>query len=105
MEMTFKNFIKDDVENVFLNSLEFADEHIIDRKKIKVVIDNDMLKERNRKEYDGIIQADLLYFTKKDDIKRPIVGEVQMFDGILYRVFDVKEDVNMYEVILQSNED
>lgn len=98
-----KDFFEEDLDGFFCDN-EFSSEHIINRKKVNVIIDNEVLKERNKKEYDGIVQADLLYFVKKQEIKKPIVGQLQLFDGISYTVFDVKEDLNIYEVILQSNQ-
>ncbi|KFX57605.1 hypothetical protein HYH39_02290 [Clostridium botulinum] len=101
--MNFKEQIQEDLNNIFFNIDEFGEEHIIDRKVFNVVIDNETLKDRNKKEYDGILQADLLYYIKADDIGELKTNELQYFDGVAYNVFDVKLDNGVYEVILQSN--
>ncbi|WP_242846501.1 hypothetical protein [Clostridium botulinum] len=103
MGMSFKDIVQNDLDNTFFNSSEFGEEHIIDRKVFNVVIDNETLKDRNKKEYDGILQADLLYYIKADDIGELKTNELQYFDGVAYNVFDVKLDNGVYEVILQSN--
>ncbi|MBN1039027.1 hypothetical protein DVW12_09965 [Clostridium botulinum] len=99
--MGFKEQLKDDL-NIFFNIDEFGEEHIIDKEKITAIVDNEGLKNRIQKDYDGIIQADLLYFVKVEDIKEPTPGEVQFFDGCIYTIFDVKCDSGIYEVILQA---
>lgn len=61
-----------------------------------------MLKIKNEKEYDGIIQADLFYFVKASDIDEPISGEVQNIDGVFYTVLECKNNNGVYEVTLQG---
>ena len=101
--MNFKEQLKEDINNVFLNKEEFGERHYIDGVIKTVIVDNETLKERNQKEYDGILQADLLYFMKSYDVQKEIkVGDVQNFDGAVYKVFDVKYDSGMYEIILQG---
>lgn len=101
--MNFKELLKEDL-NVFINPDEFGEDHIIDNKIVNIIVDNETLKDRNRKEYDGIVQAEILYFAKKENLlKEPIPESVQMFDGIPYIIFDAKLDEGVYEVILQAN--
>ncbi len=99
--MDFKEQLNNDL-NIFFNPKEFGEVHVINKRKINIVIDNEELKGRIQKEYDGVIQADLLYYVKKDDINRVVAGEVQNIDGNFYTVIDVKEDSGSYEVILQA---
>lgn len=100
--MDFKEQINSDLD-IFFNINEFSESHTINGKIVNLIIDNETLKQRNRKEYDGILQADLLYYVKATDIlKRPISGQVQNIDGLMYTVFDVKYDFGVYEVILQA---
>ncbi|MBY6931035.1 hypothetical protein FDC70_15225 [Clostridium botulinum] len=101
--MSFKDIVQNDINSVFINIDEFGEKHYIDGIIKTVLVDNETLKERNQKEYDGIIQADLLYFIKSKDLVNKIkVGELQRFDGAIYTVFDVKYDSGIYEVILQG---
>lgn len=101
--MSFKDIISKDIDKVFFNVDEFGEFHQINKQNIKIIIDNETLKERNAKEYDGILQADLLYYIKKEDlIKKPKSGEVQLIDDEIYTIFDVKHDLGVYEIILQA---
>lgn len=101
--MSFKEQIKADL-NTFFNFDEFGTDHVIDGKIVNVIVDNETLKSRNKKEYDGIVQADMLYFAKEEDLlKEPRPNSVQSFDGVLYEIFDAKLDEGVYEVILQAN--
>ncbi len=101
--MSFKEQIKEDL-NIFFNADEFGEDHVIDKKVVNIIVDTETLKSRNKKEYDGIVQADILYFAKEDDLlKEPIPDSVQMFDGVPYIIFDAKLDEGVYEVILQAN--
>ena len=101
--MSFKEQVKKDLDT-FFNFDEFGEDHVIDNKIVNVIVDNETLKSRNKKEYDGIVQADILYFAKEEDLlKEPIPESVQVFDGVLYVIFDAKLDEGVYEVILQAN--
>lgn len=100
--LSFKEQVKEDL-NMFFNLDEFAEKHYINGFLQTIVIDNELLKKRIQKEYDGILQADLLYFIKSSDISKKVkVGDSQKFDNGLYTVIDVKYDAGMYEIILQG---
>ncbi|CAI3560366.1 MULTISPECIES: hypothetical protein [Clostridium] len=99
--MNFKEQIEHDL-NSFFDPEIFGEYHIIDGQEIVIVPDNQLLKIKNEKEYDGIIQADLLYFVKASDIDEPISGEIQNIDGVLYTVLECKNNSGVYEVTLQG---
>ena len=46
---SFKDVLKDDVNNTFMNLDEFADTHIVDGKEIPVIIDENEIIEREKK--------------------------------------------------------
>ncbi len=99
--MNFKEQIEKDL-NIFFDPEVFGEYHYIDRKEVLIVIDNELLKIKNEKEYDGIIQADVFYFVKISDIDEPVSGDVQNFDGVLYTVLECKPNNGIYEVTLQG---
>lgn len=87
-----KIFFEDFSERVYLNGIP-----------IDIVIDLDRLQDRSKKEYDGIHVGDLLYYCKVNDFSHtPEVGEVQMLNKRSYKVFDVREDLGLYEIILKG---
>lgn len=98
-----KDYLNADLET-FFNLDEFAEPHSINGKTLNVVIDNDQLTRRSKKEYDGITVGEILYFVKAEDFgERPEQGTPQIFDGRQMYVFDCREDNGVYEVILQQN--
>ena len=89
---------------VFFNLDEFAEQHLIDGRSLNVIVDNDKLKERSKKEYDGLTVGELLYYVKAEDFgERPEQGTPQVFDGRQMYVFDIREDMGLYEIILSQN--
>jgi hypothetical protein len=98
---SFKDFIVSDL-NTFINSGEFAEPHNIEGRILNVVVDNDKLQDRAKREYDGIYVGDILYMVKASDFgKMPTPGETQKFDRKICTIFDVRIDNGIYEVILK----
>jgi hypothetical protein len=90
--------------STFINPDEFGEIHNIDGNNVSVIVDNDKLQERRKKEFDGISVGELLYFAKVSDLtKKPMQDSIQLFDKRPYLVFNVREDNGIYEVILQQN--
>lgn len=89
---------------VFFNPDEFAEPHQIDGRTLNVIVDEDQLKERSKKEYDGISVGEILYFVKAEDFgERPEEGTPQIFDGRQMYVFDARDNDGMHEIILSQN--
>lgn len=101
--MEFKEQLLNDL-GTFFNTTEFGEDHIINKRKLSIIIDNDVLKKRTKKEYEGIYVGDLLYFVKANDYGNPPkVDDIQILDGKPYIVFDVNIQNGIYEVILKFN--
>ena len=99
----FKDYINQDLA-VFLSSTEFAESHKINGRMLNIVIDNDRLMQRSKKEFDGISVGELLYYVSAAEYgDPPKVDEIQMFDSRQMQVFDVRVDTGIYEVILRGN--
>jgi len=89
---------------VFFNLNEFAEPHVIDGRTLNIVVDNDQLMRRSKKEYDGLSVGEILYFVSAADFgERPQPGAPQVFDGRQMYVFDAREDMGVYEIILSQN--
>ncbi|MHC1683689.1 MAG: hypothetical protein AB6733_12145 [Clostridiaceae bacterium] len=102
--MNFKEILENDLNNVFFNSSEFAEEHNIHGRLLNIVLDNEHLMKRSKVEYEGVTVGDILYFVNaKEYGKPPKIGEVQNFDNIPCVVFDIRIDSGVYEVILKKN--
>ena len=98
-----KDYFNNDLD-VFINNYDFSDNHTIDKRTLSIIVDNDRLMHRSKKEYDGITVGEILYFVKKSDFgARPEEGTPQIFDGRQMYVFNVREDNGMYEILLSQN--
>lgn len=102
--MSLKDQMQRDVDSVFFNIDEFAEPHLINGRSVNIIIDNDQLTVRSKKEYDGISVGEILYYVKASDLShRPEQGESQIFDKKPMVVFDCREDLGVYEIILTQN--
>jgi hypothetical protein len=102
--MSFKEFVVQDLQ-AFINADEFATAHNIDGRTLNVIVDNDRLIQRSKKEFDGITVGELLYFVEVSAFgsERPKPRNSQNFDKRLMYVFDVREYDGIYEIILSQN--
>lgn len=95
-----QNFM-DDI-HIFFD--ELSETHNIDGNGIDIIIDNDRLMHRSKKEYDGLSVGDLLIFVKVCDMpKVPKEDMIIIFDYKPMQVFSVRRDVGIYEIILNQN--
>lgn len=99
----FKDYIASDL-SIFLNSAEFGETHRINGTNYTIIVDNDRLKERSKKEYDGITVGEILFFVAKDTFGScPDPDAPILFDKRQMFVFDAREESGMYEIILYQN--
>ena len=99
----FKDYLQQDLET-FFNPDEFGEIHRINGRELTIVVDNERLMERTKKEFDGISIGELLYFVKASDYgERPTIGKAQKFDKRQMYVADVKDSDGIYEIILSQN--
>ena len=107
--MSFKDAISADIEKVFFNANEFADEHTWDGHAIMCVVDYDAAQ--NRKYLTPIEMgwfteaADILLFVSKQEFERiglplPAADQTVMFDHKQRRVMQAKEEDGMISVLL-----
>jgi hypothetical protein len=102
--MSLKDVISQDL-NIFFNNMEFAEPHNINGRVLNIVVDNDQLMFRSKKEYDGISVGEILYYVSAVDYgKAPTIEEIQIFDNRPMQVFDFREVDGIYEIILKRNE-
>lgn len=102
--MNFKDTMLEDINSVFFNDAEFAENHIIDGEVVNCIIDNDRLIERSKKEFDGIYVGELLLFVKTSEIKKELTqGMPLIVDKKQMYIFSVREDDGLYEIILSRN--
>ncbi len=99
--MTFKEILKNDVKNIFLNTEEFAEKHIINGQEITAVVcDNELYREfsggsgniavkfpgENLRGGMGIYGGMISIYISAEDFGKPLPGSQLDFDGKLYIV-------------------
>lgn len=107
VKKTFKEVMRDDVSGVFMNADEFADIHIVDGKKMTVLIDDNEIIEREKKmksNMDGVFVRQKLIYVKPEEFGAiPVVGRAIMLDGKPYRVLDATDEDGLYAITMESN--
>ncbi|MBP1924597.1 hypothetical protein J2Z76_000450 [Sedimentibacter acidaminivorans] len=100
--MNFKDVIAADIDNVFFNSNEFAEEITIDGTKTNIVMDSDLLKELQLSNGgEGLANSELLFHVKKNDLKfSPFVGHDILFNEKLYYINNIQYDEGLYTIAI-----
>ena len=104
--MTFKDILRADVNNVFLNTTEFADWHTLNGKRIRAVIDDDMLDGEITVKFHGqqarqqtrLYNADITIYVSKAEFGKPKPGSLMELDGKKYIAVSTSEQGGMYKI-------
>lgn len=105
---SFKEVMKDDVNNTFMNVDEFADMHTVDGKEIPVLVDDNEIIEREKKmksNMDGVYVKQKLIYVKADDFgSLPAIRSADChFDGKRYMVTDSTDEGGVYTITMEAN--
>lgn len=105
--MTFKEIIKNDVRQVFMNTDEFSETHTINGKEMPVQIDSNEQIEREKRmnqNMDGIYKNQkLIYVAAEDFGALPKQGAMLNMDGRMYKVEDAIHEDGVYSITLGAN--
>lgn len=106
--MTFKDCVKRDNENIFLNTAEFADAHTVNGVSMSVLIDSNELIDRQKGnkliDNNGIYQSETLIYVKASEFgAKPKAGAELDMDGKEYRVTDCGEEDGLYSITIKRN--
>ena len=94
--------LNSDMENVFLNTDEFATQHIVNGKLMSVMVDKNELLTRN-KEKDFRPKDTLIYVKKSEFGNMPSVNGIVTLDGNKYVVKDATNENGIYAITLTVN--
>ncbi len=104
---TFKDIVRRDVENVFLNKDEFAEEHTVDGATMTIIIDNNEQLEREKRSKaleEGVTQKQVLFYVSAAQFGRlPKIGRLLELDGKKYKVTDAIREGAIYSISLEAN--
>ena len=102
----FKDMVREDVENVFLDLDFFGETHVIAGKEMTAIFD-DVEKEKRSGRKDDISSVHkktvLFYVSSEEFGALPAVGRVLSIDGKEYRVTKAEDECGVYAVTAEAN--
>ena len=105
--MTFKDIMKADVHEVFMNVDEFSDTHMVNGVEMPVQLDTNEQIEREKRmsqNVDGIyVNQKLIYVAASDFGAMPKQGSTLNLDGKIYRVADAVDEGGIYSITIEAN--
>lgn len=105
--MSFKDQIKQDLSDVFLNLDEFADLHRIEGKEVPVVIDSDMLEKLSKigdNRIHGMDEADMVIMGKASDLPENLdPGRLLNLDGREVIVVTTTSEMGLVQTAVRQN--
>lgn len=105
--MSFKDQIKQDLSDVFLNLDEFADLHRIEGKEVPVVIDSDMLEKLSKigdNRIHGMDEADMVIMGKASDLPENLdPGRLLNMDGREVIVVTTTSEMGLVQIAVRQN--
>lgn len=108
--MNFKDQLKKDLDNVFMNGNEFADTHTLDGKEMLVIVVEDDSEEFNARSIEvgnaaeGIFEKVITIFVKESDYSRPDIGYSLNLDEKKYKVTHASSSAGLLKINLLSYE-
>lgn len=107
MNREFKAMLQHDINQTFFNLGEFCDYHIVDGKKMRVLVDNLELAKRDPsgvKYSDGLYADTIMIFVPIEDFgARPKIKRVLNIDGKRsYSVENVDEEDGIYVITMEA---
>lgn len=105
--MSFKDQIKQDLSDIFLNLDEFADLHRIEGKKVPVVIDSDIMAKLSKigdNRIHGMDEADMVIMGKASDLPENLdPGRLLNLDGREVIVVTTTSEMGLVQIAVRQN--
>ena len=105
--MNFKDQIKQDLSDVFLNLDEFADLHRIEGNEVPVVIDSDIMAKLSKigdNRIHGMDEADMVIMGKASDLPENLdPGRLLNLDGREVIVVTTTSEMGLVQIAVRQN--
>lgn len=105
--MSFKDQIKQDLSDVFLNLDEFADLHRIEGKEVPVVIESDIMAKLSKigdNRIHGMDEADMVIMGKASDLPENLdPGRLLNLDGREVIVVTTTSEMGLVQIAVRQN--
>lgn len=109
MDPGFKDLIRMDNDNVFLNPEEFGEEHIVGGRRMMIIIDNNEMVEREKRRVEaeiyrnGIYKKQILFYVSALKFGAlPAVGKALTLDKEMYLITDAINEDGIYSISLEA---
>jgi hypothetical protein len=105
--VSFKDQIKQDLSDIFLNLDEFADLHRIEGKEVPVVIDSDIMAKLSKigdNRIHGMDEADMVIMGKASDLPENLdPGHLLNLDGREVIVVTTTSEMGLVQIAVRQN--
>jgi hypothetical protein len=102
--MAFKDMVAADIAATFLNEQHFGEAYRVEGKTIRIVIDNDELKNRQGSQDLAVAESATLFHAAVSDLPpRKAPGSNLNINGRECIIDDWKEDMGMATIVLREN--
>jgi hypothetical protein len=105
--VSFKDQIKQDLSDIFLNLDEFADLHRIEGKEVPVVIDSDIMAKLSKigdNRIHGMDEADMVIMGKASDLPENLdPGRLLNLDGREVIVVTTTSEMGLVQIAVRQN--
>ena len=105
--MSFKDQIKQDLSDIFLNLDEFADLHRIEGKEVPVVIDSDIMAKLSKigdNRIHGMDEDDMIIMGKASDLPENLdPGRLLNLDGREVIVVTTTSEMGLVQIAVRQN--
>jgi hypothetical protein len=105
--VSFKDQIKQDLSDIFLNLDEFADLHRIEGKEVPVVIDSDIMAKLSKigdNRIHGMDEADMVIMGKASDLPENLdPGRLLNLDGREVIVATTTSEMGLVQIAVRQN--
>lgn len=105
--MSFKDQIKQDLSDIFLNLDEFADLHRIEGEEVPVVIDSDIMAKLSKigdNRIHGMDEADMIIMGKASDLPENLdPGRLLNLDGREVIVVTTTSEMGLVQIAVRQN--
>lgn len=105
--MSFKDQIKQDLSDIFLNLDEFADLHRIEGKEVPVVIDSDIMAKLSKigdNRIHGMDEADMVIMGKASDLPENLdPGRLLNLDGREVIVVTTTSEMGLVQIAVRQD--
>jgi len=105
--VSFRDQIKQDLSDVFLNLDEFADLHRIEGKEVPVVIDSDIIAKLSKigdNRIHGMDEADMVIMGKASDLPENLdPGRLLNLDGREVIVVTTTSEMGLVQIAVRQN--